>query len=417
MIGGGITNTLDLGGGQKIQDYLAGAGVSNQGPGGGTLYTAGGGTAAGGGTIPQGIAVHNIDDQGNITGQTGFGRVVAQYGNIKDLNSFSPELQAAIQSYQNPKPQNYMSNLLQQAQQQGQPAPGVAAGIAGMIPAMGETRPALYDPRQRAIDEGYQPGSGFMYEGKFYESGNPGRVSMDMAPLDSLFANNPAAREAFKESGMKLVMNPNPNPQAGQQLLGPDGKPMQPFTGDASPVGGPAIDFNEPITPKGPTASTGQEFVFQKMFEDAGINPFGPQEGVMPELDNIGLITNAPGYNPFGPTDVPLFGEQEQQPGGGQAITNPSDSFGIGSNPIMDNPIAPMPNMPTAPNTQPGHSHDDLLSGIGKLFEQYFPQQGSQQINQPSPMFDAAGNSVPDGQTQSSQVFGNMITPNFGGGY
>ena len=41
MIGGGITNTLDLGGGQKIQDYLAGAGVSNQGPGGGTLYTQG----------------------------------------------------------------------------------------------------------------------------------------------------------------------------------------------------------------------------------------------------------------------------------------------------------------------------------------------------------------------------------------
>ena len=34
MIGGGITNTLDLGGGQKIQDYLAGAGVSTQGPGG-----------------------------------------------------------------------------------------------------------------------------------------------------------------------------------------------------------------------------------------------------------------------------------------------------------------------------------------------------------------------------------------------
>ena len=214
------------------------------------------------------------------------------------------------------------------------------------------------------------------------------------------------------------ALNPIPqDPEAIQQLLGPDGKPMQPFTGDASPVGGPAINFNEPITPKGPTASTGQEFVFQKMFEDAGINPFGPQEGVMPELDNIGLITDAPGYNPFGPTDVPLFGEQEQQPGGGQAITNPSDSFGIGSNPIINNPIAPMPTMPTTPNTQPGHSHDDLLSGIGKLFEQYFPQQGSQQINQQSPMFDAAGNSVPDGQTQSSQVFGNMITPNFGGGY
>ena len=125
---GGITNTLDLGGEQKIQDYLAGAGVSNQGPGGGTLYTAGGGTAAGGGTIPQGnapdlgqgihnrfnnnrgsnmenqISVRNIDDQGNITGQTGLGKMVAKYGNIKDLNSFSPELQAAIQSYQNPRP-------------------------------------------------------------------------------------------------------------------------------------------------------------------------------------------------------------------------------------------------------------------------------------------------------------------------
>ena len=30
---------------------------------------------------------------------------------------------------------------------------------------------------------------------------------------------------------------------------------------------------------------------------DAQANPFGPHEGVMPELDNIGLITNAPDYN------------------------------------------------------------------------------------------------------------------------
>jgi len=210
MIGGGITNTLDLAGGKKIQDYLAGKGVSNQGPGGGTLYTAGGGTAAGGGLlskVPKGTAENvfapsesysgiNIDAQGNITGQKGLGRMISQFGNMSDFDSFDPKLQSAIKFYQ-----------------QSQPAPGVAAGIAGMIPAMGETRPALYDPRQRAIDEGYQPGSGFMYEGKFYESGNPGRVSMDMAPLDSLFANNPAAREAFKESGMKLVMNPNPGGQ------------------------------------------------------------------------------------------------------------------------------------------------------------------------------------------------------------
>ena len=193
---------------------------------------------------------------------------------------------------------------------------------------------------------------------------------------------------------------------------------------------------------------------------EAGIGGVIPETGqqlLLPEGYNPTLNPGDPIVRPFGPTDVPLFGEQEQQPGGGMPVnyhpdyttslmpehnmrmpdgfkpgfstadfdeiqnvnpgTDTTDSFGIGSNPIMNNPIAPMPNMPTAPNTQPGHSHDDLLSGIGKLFEQYFPQQGSQQINQPSPMFDAAGNSVPDGQTQSSQVFGNMITPNFGGGY
>ena len=46
------------------------------------------------------ISVANIDDQGNITGQTGVSRVVAQYGNINDFDSFSPELQAAINGYQ-----------------------------------------------------------------------------------------------------------------------------------------------------------------------------------------------------------------------------------------------------------------------------------------------------------------------------
>jgi hypothetical protein len=38
----GISNTLDLGGEQKIQDYLAGAGNVTTGPGGSTLYTGGG---------------------------------------------------------------------------------------------------------------------------------------------------------------------------------------------------------------------------------------------------------------------------------------------------------------------------------------------------------------------------------------
>jgi len=187
--------------------------------------------------------------------------------------------------------------------------------------------------------------------------------------------------------GTGAIMGPgafNPydvDPEAMQQLLGPDGNPM-PIGLPKDPVGGPKIP--DP-----------RDEIIQKM-------PFDQR----------------PGGNNFSPTDVPLFGEQEDTGVGMPVGTDTTDSFGIGSNPIMNNPIAPMPSMPTAPNTQPGHSHDDLLSGIGKLFEQYFPQQGSQQINQPAtqPIFDAAGNSAPQ-QTQSNQVFGNMITPNFGGGY
>ena len=210
--------------------------------------------------------------------------------------------------------------------------------------------------------------------------------------------------------GTGAIMGPgafNPydvDPEAMQQLLGPDGNPM-PIGLPKDPVGGPKIPdprdmFRPGIRP---------EMAFP---EDAGIDTTS-------EYSNLDVLNPnyIPGSNPFSPTDFPLFGEQEDTGVGMPVGTDTTDSFGIGSNPIMNNPIAPMPNMPTAPNTQPGHSHDDLLSGIGKLFEQYFPQQGSQQINQPSPMFDAAGNSVPDGQTQSNQVFGNMITPNFGGGY
>jgi len=264
---GGITNTLDLGAEQKIQDYLAGAGVSTQGPGGGTLYTAGGGTAAGGGTIPQ--------------------------GNAPDLGQ-------------------------------------------GIHNRFNNNRGPNIDP------------------GRYPTFGN--------ANLGFGFVENP---------------------------LGPAG----PGVGGVIPGSAPA------------------EMAFPETDNQINSMPNNYNE-------NLSLLTQ-PGPS-FDNMFLPLFGEQEQQPGGGisnEVEQTPVDSFGIGSNPIINNPIAPIPSMPTAPNTQPGHSHDDLLAGIGKLFEQYFPQQGSQQINQPSPMFDAAGNSVPDGQTQSSQVFGNMITPNFGGGY
>ena len=101
---------------------------------------------------------------------------------------------------------------------------------------------------------------------------------------------------------------------------------------------------------------------------------------------------------------------------------NPGDLIGgnnpIMNNPIMNNPIAPMPSPLTPPSGMNNNQdYSGLLKGIGEIFEQYFPQQGgSTQFNQPGaqPTFDATGNSVSGGQTQSNQVFGNMITPDFG---
>jgi len=132
--------------------------------------------------------------------------------------------------------------------------------------------------------------------------------------------------------------------------------------------------------------------------------------------NNPGNLFNSMPSNP-NPGDL-VGGPAPQEPG---QEFNTTDIFGAGNNPIMNNPIAPMPSPITPPGgMNSGHSHGDLLSGIGKLFEQYFPQQGgSTQFNQPGaqPTFDATGNSVSGGQTQSNQVFGNMITPDFGGGY
>jgi len=239
-------------------------------------------------------------------------------------------------------------------------APGVAAGIAGMIPA----GPSIMDPG-----------------------------SSGTAQIPIIAATGPGYVNTTSQYSNLDVLNPNYIPGSN-----PFGDPTE-----TAPPGSPGPDTGFGPSNMQPILTSGVDY-------DAQANPFEKlySEDMSGSIDAVAdPITN--NFMPLTP---------QQQPGGGMPVgTDTTDSFGIGSNPIMNNPIAPMPNMPTAPNTQPGHSHDDLLSGIGKLFEQYFPQQGSQQINQPSPMFDAAGNSVPDGQTQSNQVFGNMITPNFGGGY
>ena len=129
-----------------------------------------------------------------------------------------------------------------------------------------------------------------------------------------------------------------------------------------------------------------------------------------------GPIMQPPSLGPFDPNFVPSSPfDPVTSTGGYESSTgtapDTTDIFGAGNNPI-NNPIAPMPSPITPPpKMNSSHSHDDLLQGIGKLFEQYFPNQGSN-FNQSTtqPMFDAVGNSAPAQQT-APQVFGNMITP------
>lgn len=107
----------------------------------------------------------------------------------------------------------------------------------------------------------------------------------------------------------------------------PDGSIMQPL-----PVQGDGIRDLLPA----PT-NTMQPILTPGVDYDAQANPFGPQEGVMPEFDNIGLLTNAPGYNPVTP----------QQPTGG-----------------MNSDFA-----------------NQLLSGIGNLFDKYLSSPSMKQNN------------------------------------
>jgi len=378
----------------------------------------------------------------------------------------------------------------------------------------------LVDSRQQAIDDGYKPGSGFMYEDKFYGSLNPGRRSMDMAPLDMLLRENPAAKAAFEAGGNQMVMNPNPNPQMGPGTgmpAGPNGMTpdnpgkMKGFLDLQPGIQGPGLTPGPPDPNFRPTYSgsmmggadnpysslindyTQSDYFDSSPFENApnavqqysmqdpifgqitgGYNPYDTQgfndflensygnmqtrmqnrdvksQEFMDKFDLYGDAYNTrfPGENPGMPDfitggtapdgtaqlpgpivdpNINPFDPEPNMPGfniGGPAPQEPNmpdttDIFGAGNNPINNNPIAPMPSPITPPpGMDSGHSHGDLLSGIGKLFEQYFPQQGggNNQFNQPAtqPVFDAAGNSTSGGQTQSNQVFGNMITPDFG---
>jgi len=167
------------------------------------------------------------------------------------------------------------------------------------------------------------------------------------------------------------------------------------ITGGNGQLPGPIVDPNiNPFDPINPMPGFNFEGGPAPKPSDYGNDFFNPDPRTLEEVKLM------PGFNIGGP--APL--EPGQKP-------NTTDIFGAGNNPI-NTPIAPMPSPVTPPpGMSSGHSHDDLLSGIGKLFEQYFPQRGG--TSTPSatqPVFDAVGNSAPAQQT-SPQVFGNMITP------
>ena len=319
---------------------------------------------------------------------------------------------------------------------------------------------SFVDPMQQAIDNGYRPGSGVMYNDKFYGSLNPGRRSMDASPIDMLMQTDPEFARRYQAGEFETVMNPNRNPQSIDSggSKGIIGLPDMKYKGD-SPFGSVINDFYGSGGGRGPMTTdmvynpfTGQHGSSSQMGEmyDFISGAYGNMQDQMTNkvvksqdfLDKFNLYGDAmkayndydfmqgittqgpdgtaqlpgpimqpPSLGPFDPNFVPSSPfDPVTSTGGYESSTgtapDTTDIFGAGNNPI-NNPIAPMPSPITPPPTMnSSHSHDDLLQGIGKLFEQYFPQRGG--TSTPSatqPVFDAVGNSAPP------QVFGNMITP------
>ena len=236
----------------------------------------------------------------------------------------------------------------------------------------------------------------------FFNDGQPGNLEQSIPtynPVTGYTGNNMAGPINPATGGMYDLQNPFDQYGGSKLPIRPDGSIIQP------PSLGPFDPNFVPSSPFDPVTSGGQEQIYSA---GTGINT-----AALPYLNldrpNPNFI---PGTSPFDPV---TSGGQESSTG---TAPNTTNIFGAGNNPIMNNPIAPMPSPLTPPSGMNNNQdYSGLLKGIGEIFEQYFPQQGgSTQFNQPGaqPTFDATGNSVSGGQTQSNQVFGNMITPDFG---
>jgi len=229
---------------------------------------------------PQEYSGINIDAEGNITGQKGLGRITSQFGNMSDFDSFDPQLQSAIQFYQ-----------------QGRP------------PFLGA--------------------------------------------LDNTFSTDFGGNNAT--------------------LMGPDGKPMQPFTGDTS---------EQPFNPV--TGYTGNNMA----------GPINPETGNLFDLQNP--------FTPEGPTSAI---------GGGSGMD------------MIPDPIT---------SQQPTGGFDsktfanDLLTGIGDLFKQHFPESAQMAFNNSNQMQSQIEQPIQDATTfdvqpQQNMAFNpfsvNTLGGSFGGGY
>jgi len=316
MIGGGITNTLDLGGGQKIQDYLAGAGVSNQGPGGGTLYTQG-----------QGINPRPVIDTSS-----------QQYQDL--FEKYRPGVDGVYSSGYGPVTQNQTYLKLPSMQD---------------MTALG-----YYDPNPMTrVDKGPMMAE---FMNNLYRQPASGDANLGFGSVQ-----NPGGISAMEAGIAGMIPAAEPTPTISQQpIYAATGVDTTSEYSNLDILNPNYIPGSNPITPKGPTASTGQEFVFQKMFEDAGINPFA----------------NEP-TSPITP---------QQQTGGfdSKAFAN------------------------------------ELLTGIGDLFKQHFPdsaQMAFNNSNQPQsqieqPIQDATTFDVQPQQNTAYNPFSvNTIGGAFGGGY
>jgi len=368
MIGGGIKNTLDILGGQKIQDYLGGAGTATKGPGGGTLYTQGQERIA---SIPGGPgaeqAPQKLPPQLTIDkvapgqrplpyqGDSKYGSLVNEYFGS---NFYKPTNHMGMAMFEDPLFGNYSSQS------------GAGVYGSGFMDYLQNAQEKMMMSLQTRLKHSPETLERFNLIGEAYNKMFPGG-------------------NAFYEANQMQLPKP-PGASGGIQsgILG-----MLP----AGPIGDPT----ETAAPGSPGP-------------DMGFGPSNMQPILTPGVDYDAQA------NPFGPTDVPLFGEQEDTGVGmpaGPSIMDPG-SLGIAEMPMT-------PQQPTGGFDSKVFANE-LLTGIGDLFKQHFPdsaQMAFNNSNQPQsqieqPIQDATTFDVQPQQNTAYNPFSvNTIGGAFGGGY